>query len=140
MQAEVGADVGRIGSDGLCARVKASSALRGERRHNLEGHATYELPWRASAGAFALYQAGQPYQLESVLPYRSFTTSASDTNRLRCGVEAVALPERCVQSRRLGRPRPVRAVVLRAEAFPAHRALAVLTLTETAAHARSTRA
>lgn len=55
--------------------------LRGDRRQNAKVHATYQLPWHATAGAFALYQAGQPYQLESVLPYRAFTTSASDTNR-----------------------------------------------------------
>jgi len=55
--------------------------LRGDRRHNLKLNGTYRLPWNATTGAFALYQSGQPYQLESVLPYRQFTTSASDTNR-----------------------------------------------------------
>jgi Carboxypeptidase regulatory-like domain/TonB-dependent Receptor Plug Domain len=55
--------------------------LRGDRRHNLKAHATYQLPWHATLGAFGLLQSGQPYQLESVLPYRAFTTSASDTNR-----------------------------------------------------------
>ncbi len=55
--------------------------LRGDRRHNLKIHSTYQLPWHMTTGAFFLYQSGQPYQLESVLPYRQFTTSASDTNR-----------------------------------------------------------
>jgi hypothetical protein len=55
--------------------------LRGDRRHVLKAYGTYTLPWRASAGAFALYQSGQPYQLESYLPYTGLTTSTSDTNR-----------------------------------------------------------
>jgi hypothetical protein len=55
--------------------------LRGDRRHNVKVNATYHLPWNATTGAFAVYQSGQPYQLESVLPYRQFTTSSSDTNR-----------------------------------------------------------
>ena len=36
---------------------------------------------RPRVGAFALYQSGQPYQLESLLPYRPLTGSTSDTNR-----------------------------------------------------------
>jgi len=55
--------------------------LRGDRRHNLKFNSTYQLPWNATTGAFFVYQSGQPYQLESVLPYRQFTTSSSDTNR-----------------------------------------------------------
>jgi len=55
--------------------------LRGDRRHNLKLNATYQLPWNATSGAFFVYQSGQPYQLESVLAFRQFTTSASDTNR-----------------------------------------------------------
>jgi hypothetical protein len=55
--------------------------LRGDRRNNLKINTTYQLPWRATTGAFFSYQSGQPYQLESVLPYRAFTTSSSDTNR-----------------------------------------------------------
>jgi hypothetical protein len=55
--------------------------LRGDRRHVAKLTSTYALPWRATAGAFAVYQSGQPYQLESVLPYRSATASTSDTNR-----------------------------------------------------------
>jgi hypothetical protein len=55
--------------------------LRGDRRHNLKFTSTYDLPWRASLGAFFFYQSGQPYQIESVLPYRPLTGSTSDTNR-----------------------------------------------------------
>ena len=55
--------------------------LRGDRRNVLKFDATYALPWHATTGAFAVYQSGQPYQLESFLPYAGLTTSTSDTNR-----------------------------------------------------------
>jgi hypothetical protein len=55
--------------------------LRGDRRNVFKVYGTQVLPWNASAGAFFLYQSGQPYQLESFLPYRTLTTSTSDTNR-----------------------------------------------------------
>ena len=55
--------------------------LRGDRRHVAKISTAYDLPWRASLGAFGVYQSGQPYQLESVLPYRPLTGSTSDTNR-----------------------------------------------------------
>lgn len=55
--------------------------LRGDRRNVLKLTGTYALPWRATMGAFAIWQSGQPYQLESVLPYRPLTGSTSDTNR-----------------------------------------------------------
>jgi hypothetical protein len=55
--------------------------LRGDRRNVVKLNGTYMLPWNASLGAFALYQSGQPYQLESVLAYRNLTSSTSDTNR-----------------------------------------------------------
>jgi hypothetical protein len=55
--------------------------LRGDRRNVLKMHSTYALPWQATSGLVFLYQTGQPYQLESVLPYRQFTTSSTDTNR-----------------------------------------------------------
>jgi hypothetical protein len=55
--------------------------LRGDRRHLLKLRGVYELPWKGSVGAFGVYQSGQPYQLESSLPYRSIGASASDTNR-----------------------------------------------------------
>ncbi len=55
--------------------------LRGDRRNVLKINSAYDLPWNATIGGFALYQSGQPYQLESVLPYRPLTGSSSDTNR-----------------------------------------------------------
>jgi hypothetical protein len=55
--------------------------LRGDRRHSAKMTGIYTVPWNATIGAFALYQSGQPYQLESVLPYRPLTGSTSDTNR-----------------------------------------------------------
>jgi hypothetical protein len=44
-------------------------------------YGTYYLPWNASVGGFGVFQSGQPYQLESVLPYRALTGSANDTDR-----------------------------------------------------------
>jgi hypothetical protein len=55
--------------------------LRGDRRNVLKLRGTYLLAWHASVGAFGVYQSGQPYQLESVLPYRPLTGSTSDANR-----------------------------------------------------------
>jgi hypothetical protein len=56
--------------------------LRGDRRNVAKSNVVYTLPWHASLGAFLLlYQSGQPYQLESVLPYRPLTGSTSDTDR-----------------------------------------------------------
>lgn len=55
--------------------------LRGDRRNLVKLIGTQSLPWRATAGAVFIYQSGQPYQLESFLPYTALTTSTSDTNR-----------------------------------------------------------
>ncbi len=55
--------------------------LRGDRRNMVKLYGTYMLPWKASTGAFFVYQSGQPYQLESYLPYSSLTTSTTDSNR-----------------------------------------------------------
>jgi hypothetical protein len=56
--------------------------LRGDRRHVMKIFGTYTLPWNATAGAFGVYQSGQPYQLESYLVYVPLTgTNTSDTNR-----------------------------------------------------------
>jgi hypothetical protein len=55
--------------------------LRGDRRNLVKLYGTYYLPWNASTGAFFVFQSGQPYQLESVLPYRPLTGSTSDTDR-----------------------------------------------------------
>src|SRR5205085_165155 len=55
--------------------------LHGDRRNIVKVYGTYNLPWNAHTGAFAVYQTGQPYQIESVLPYRPLTGSTSDTDR-----------------------------------------------------------
>ena len=39
------------------------------------------MAWKASVGAFWVYQSGTPYQLESYLPYSTLTANTSDTNR-----------------------------------------------------------
>ncbi|HSP34209.1 MAG TPA: carboxypeptidase regulatory-like domain-containing protein, partial [Thermoanaerobaculia bacterium] len=36
--------------------------LNGDRRHLLKAYGSYMLPWNASAGAYALYQSGQPWE------------------------------------------------------------------------------
>jgi hypothetical protein len=55
--------------------------LRGDRRHILKLIGTQVLPWRATMGVIGIYQSGQPYQLESFLPYVGLGANASDTNR-----------------------------------------------------------
>jgi hypothetical protein len=55
--------------------------LRGDRRNVAKILGTYTLPWQSSIGAFFIFQSGQPYQLESFLPYTGLTSSTSDTNR-----------------------------------------------------------
>lgn len=56
--------------------------LRGDRRNVVKLFGTYALPWRASAGAFFVFQSGQPYQIESYLPYAAYNNgSTSDTIR-----------------------------------------------------------
>jgi len=55
--------------------------LRGDRRNTVKIFPTFILPWQATAGMFFIYESGQPYQLESVLPYRPLTGSTSDTDR-----------------------------------------------------------
>ncbi len=54
--------------------------LRGDRRHLVKLRGVYQFPWRATVGAFGVYQSGQPYQLESSLPYRALGAGSSDTN------------------------------------------------------------
>lgn len=55
--------------------------LRGDRRNVVKLTGTQALPWHATTGAFWYYQSGQPWQLESYLPYSALTTSTSDTDR-----------------------------------------------------------
>lgn len=55
--------------------------LRGDRRHQFKVYGSYQLPWKASVGAYAIYQSGQPWEYHSYEPYISQTTSTSDSNR-----------------------------------------------------------
>ncbi|MBX7186590.1 MAG: TonB-dependent receptor [Vicinamibacteria bacterium] len=55
--------------------------LRGDRPHVFKLNAFRTLPWKATAGFFALAQSGQPWETWSYEPYRALTTSTSDTNR-----------------------------------------------------------
>jgi len=55
--------------------------LHGDRRHLVKVYGSYSLPWRATAGLYAIYQSGQPWEAWSFEPYRSLTTSTSDTAR-----------------------------------------------------------
>ncbi len=55
--------------------------LRGDRPHMLKLYGYRTLPWNASAGAFAVAQSGQPWEMWSYEPYIALTTSTSDTAR-----------------------------------------------------------
>jgi hypothetical protein len=55
--------------------------LRGDRPHLLKVYGTYQLPWNASVGAFALYQSGHPWEHWSYEPYVALTASTSDSGR-----------------------------------------------------------
>lgn len=55
--------------------------LHGDRRHQLKLFGYYLLPWDASAGAYAVYQSGQPWEAWDVEVYRALTTSTSNTIR-----------------------------------------------------------
>ena len=57
--------------------------LRGDRRHKLKIYGYRTLPWRASVGAFAIYQSGQPWEEHNyrVYPVSILAGSTSDSNR-----------------------------------------------------------
>jgi hypothetical protein len=55
--------------------------LRGDRPHMLKLYGYRQLPWKASVGAYFAAQSGQPWETWSYEPYRSLTTSTSDTAR-----------------------------------------------------------
>lgn len=55
--------------------------LKGDRRHILKVYGTYQLPWNASTGAYAVYQSGEPWEAWSYVPYSHLTGSTSDVNR-----------------------------------------------------------
>ncbi len=55
--------------------------LRGDRRHQLKLYGYYSFRWDGSAGIYAIYQSGQPWEAWDVEVYRQFTSSSSDTSR-----------------------------------------------------------
>ncbi|MEO8191682.1 MAG: TonB-dependent receptor [Acidobacteriota bacterium] len=55
--------------------------LRGDRPHLLKLYGARQLPWNASTGFFFVFQSGQPWEIQSYEPYRSLTTSTSDSDR-----------------------------------------------------------
>ena len=55
--------------------------LRGDRPHLLKVYGFHSLNWKATAGAFFVFQSGQPWEANSFEPYISLTTSTSDSNR-----------------------------------------------------------
>jgi len=55
--------------------------LRGDRPHLLKVYGYRQLPWRATVGAYFVFQSGQPWQAQSYEPYRELTTSTVDSNR-----------------------------------------------------------
>jgi len=55
--------------------------LRGDRRHMLKAYGYYEFNWNGRAGAYMVYQSGQPWEAWDVEVYRHLTASTIDTTR-----------------------------------------------------------
>ena len=55
--------------------------LRGDRRHQLKIYGAYTFNWPGRAGAYLVYQSGQPWETWNVEVYRDLTGSSSDTSR-----------------------------------------------------------
>jgi hypothetical protein len=55
--------------------------LRGDRPHMLKISGFRSFDWNGQAGAFFVFQSGQPWEAWSYEPYRALTTSTSDSNR-----------------------------------------------------------
>jgi len=55
--------------------------LRGDRRHMLKAYGSYQFDWNGRAGAFFVFQSGQPWEAWDVEVYRDLTGSSSDTSR-----------------------------------------------------------
>ncbi len=55
--------------------------LKGDRRHMLKVYGYYLFNWNGSAGAYLVYQSGQPWESWDVEVYRALTSSTSDTIR-----------------------------------------------------------
>jgi hypothetical protein len=55
--------------------------LRGDRPNMFKAFGYYSLKWNATAGAFVMYQSGQPWEIWSYEPYIALTTNTSDAGR-----------------------------------------------------------
>ncbi len=55
--------------------------LHGDRRHQLKLYGYYRFNWDGSAGIYAIYQSGHPWEAWNVEVYRQYTGSQSDTIR-----------------------------------------------------------
>jgi hypothetical protein len=55
--------------------------LKGDKPVMLKMYGYYMLPWNATAGAYAIVQSGQPWEMWSYEPYIALTSSTSDTDR-----------------------------------------------------------
>lgn len=55
--------------------------LRGDRRYQFKAFGYYNFAWNGSAGAYMVYQDGQPWEAWNVEVYRHLTGSSSDTIR-----------------------------------------------------------
>jgi hypothetical protein len=55
--------------------------LHGDRRHQLKLYGYYHFNWNGSAGFYAIYQSGQPWEAWNVEVYRQYTGSQSDVIR-----------------------------------------------------------
>jgi hypothetical protein len=79
---------GFVGSSNLADGVgrqlwdKKYGNLHGDRRHQVKIYGFHQLPWNATAGAFAIYQSGQPWESWNVEANRAITTSLSNTIRV----------------------------------------------------------
>ena len=62
--------------------------LRGDRRHKLKVYGHYTLPWKASVGAFAIYQSGQPWEEHN---YRFYPTSIRASGLAICASAPLTL-------------------------------------------------
>jgi hypothetical protein len=55
--------------------------LNGDRRHLLKAYGYYQMPWDGRAGAYLIYQSGEPWEAWDRFRYASQTGSTSDTIR-----------------------------------------------------------
>jgi TonB dependent receptor len=51
--------------------------LHGDRRHLLKVYGSYALPWKATTGAYAVYQSGQPWEAWDYTKYSQYPDNSS---------------------------------------------------------------